>query len=222
MSKHDTVTILVHGIVRSSAVMKPLYKFLRATQKMDVINLSYPSTKMTIEEASEQHLTTLINKKELRKYRHVNFVTYSMGSLLLRYALSNVYKVNHYRAVMVAPINNGSRLAQLGKKFCLYRKVAGPAGSQLGIDEAAIHHRLDSRTPMSCGVIAGTRSNKWCPLNKLKGVPNDGRVSVETTKLEGMKDFIELPLTHLELIQDEQVHVKIANYLKRGRFNLNE
>ena len=67
------------------------------------------------------------------------------------------------------------------------------------------------------GVIAGTRdnpmSNKWLPI------PNDGMVSVESVRLEGMTDFTTLDVNHWELRNEPDVAAQVIEFLLHGRFD---
>ena len=66
------------------------------------------------------------------------------------------------------------------------------------------------------GVIAGTDS-----VNPLMGMvegESDGTVSVESTKLVGMKDFITLPYSHTFIMQAAPVAEQVAAFLRTGRF----
>ena len=66
------------------------------------------------------------------------------------------------------------------------------------------------------GVIAGTRStrlsDRWLP------VPNDGAVSVESARLEGMTDFIMLDVAHWDLRGNREVARQVIHFLREGEF----
>jgi hypothetical protein len=44
-------------------------------------------------------------------------------------------------------------------------------------------------------------------------------VSVSDTRLEGMRDFVVMPVSHAMIMQDRQVIRLVMNYLARGSFS---
>jgi hypothetical protein len=48
--------------------------------------------------------------------------------------------------------------------------------------------------------------------------PDDGKVSVERTKISGMTDHIVIHTTHPMMMNDDDVISQIKSFLKNGKF----
>jgi hypothetical protein len=67
------------------------------------------------------------------------------------------------------------------------------------------------------GVIAGNRSINWINSLLIPG-EDDGKVSLERTKLAGMADHLVLPATHPFIARDEAAIRQTIWFLRTGRF----
>jgi pimeloyl-ACP methyl ester carboxylesterase len=206
--------VVLHGIARSNKHMKTLAKFL-AQDGFDVINLSYPSTSYKIEE-----LTDLINSEissRVKKDKTIHFIGYSMGGLMVR-ALIHKYKYKNLgKVVQLAPPNQGSEVADFVKNFWPYKKIFGPAGQQLVTDKTAVKH-LFGEVNYDLGIIAGNLSIDPFSSAIIPG-ENDGKVAVERTKLEGMKDHIVVSASHTFFPSNKEVLKQTLYFIKNGKFN---
>jgi len=185
-----------------------------------VINVDYPSTKHSIEYLADEILWGIVALYSREPRSKVHFVTHSMGGIVVRYFLNNHDLPNLGRVVMLSPPNQGSELVDLLKNSFLFKKAIGPPGGQLGTKEDSLSLSLGP-VDFELGVIAGDRT-----INPLYSLiipgPDDGVVSVERTKVEGMKDFIVVPHSHTFIIQSEQVVEQIVYFLKHGMFKKKE
>lgn len=209
----DTV-ILLHGLGRTR------WSFWRVEQALrhegyHVINLSYPSRTHSIEELTRDWLAPLIAAQGAAP--RVHFVTHSMGGILLRCYLRDHAMPNLGRVVMLAPPNAGSELADRLKPTWLYRTLDGPAGQQLGTAGLPAALGPWPAGAGELGVIAGDRSLNPLFSSTLPG-PNDGKVTVASARLGGMKDFLTVPYSHTWLAWRGPVIAEILAFLRSGRF----
>ena len=207
--------ILLHGIFRTRRAMRPLEKFLQKKGYI-VLNLDYPSTRLSLNELLH-YIHGPINEFLKQEFTSVHFVGYSMGELLIRAYLKRNRPEHMGRVVMLGTPNKGSHLADFLKRWRLYRWLWGPAGQELGTKQEKIIP-LFGDVDYELGIIAGSRS--WDPLcNLVFDGPHDSRVAVESTKLEGMRDHLVLPLPHFCLPISARVKHQVLSFLQQGSFN---
>ena len=210
-SAPDTV-VLLHGLARSERAMRPLERRLEAAGYR-VHNLPYPSTELP-PEALVAHLAEQLAGC-CADVARPSFVTHSLGGILLRAYLAE-HAAGVGRVVMLAPPNHGSELADVVAGSSLLRLAFGPTAAQLGTDLASLPNRLPPAT-YELGVIAGTRS-----INPLSGLllpgDSDGTVSVASTRLAGMADFVTVPTSHTFILRSDAAGEQAVEFLRHGRF----
>ncbi|VAW86389.1 Lipase [hydrothermal vent metagenome] len=207
--------VLLHGLARTSNSMNELEQKL-TRESYYVANIDYPSRKKEIIELSE----IAINEGLARCHQHasspVNFVTHSLGGILVRQYYKNHSPENVKRVIMLGPPNNGSEVVDSLKNMPGYELLNGPAGQQLGTGNDDLPKRLGA-VNFELGVIAGTRSINLI-LSTFLPNPDDGKVSVESTKVDGMCGFVTLPVSHPFLMTDDQAISEVINFLAYGKF----
>jgi len=118
---------------------------------------------------------------------------------------------------MLGTPNGGSEVADLLKGFFIYRSFYGPAGLQLttGLDGLLTSLPI---VDYAVGIVAGNRSID--PISSLLVLPrpNDGRVSVNSSRLEGMADHITIKASHNGLLRHPLAIEQAISFLREGRF----
>jgi pimeloyl-ACP methyl ester carboxylesterase len=207
--------ILLHGLGRTPLSMKRLEWTLRR-ENYRVINLAYPSTRISVQDASNHWLGRVLCEQTTDPTVKIHFVAHSLGGIVLRQYLSNHQIKNLGRVVMLAPPNQGSELADRLRNNCLYKLTTGPAGQQLGTGDASVPLQL-APPNFDLGIIAGDRSLNPIFSACIPG-PDDGKVSVRSTQISGMQDFLVVHRTHTWMAWSRQVSTAATIFLRSGYF----
>lgn len=205
--------ILLHGLARTNYSMSPLATALENAGYVTV-NHDYPSTKHSINTLAEQVIPDALSL--CPQGAKIHFVTHSLGGILVRYYLSNNTIDNLGRVVMLGPPNKGSQVVDNLHDVPGFELINGPAGMQLGTGKFSIPKKLGP-ADFELGIIAGTRSINLI-LSTFLPNPDDGKVSVENTKLEGMADHVAIPVSHPFLMRNKKAINQVIHFLKYGAF----
>lgn len=213
----DDCVVLLHGLARSSWSMNDMAENM-AAEGYVAVNVDYPSQREPVEELARQAISEGLAKCRSYDSETIHFVTHSMGGILLRYYLSQEEIPELGRVVMLSPPNKGSEVVDHLRDYWFFKWHDGPAGQQLGTGSDSLPKSLGSAT-FPLGIITGDDAafyDFWAS-DMIPG-PDDGKVSVESAKLEGMTDFLVLPLSHTFIMDNEEVISQTLHFLKHERF----
>ncbi|HDZ07531.1 esterase/lipase family protein [Pseudohongiella sp.] len=208
--------VLLHGLSRTDFSMKRLQQEL-LENGYSVANTYYDSRHHSIEELADVAVEAGIAQCEQDLVRKIHFTTHSLGGILVRHYLARKSINKLGRVVMLAPPNRGSEVIDVFGSMPGFELFSGEPALQLGTGSNSVPLQLPPADDFELGVIAGTRSIS--PLFSL-ALPDrdDGKVSVESTKVEGMNDFIEVPYTHTFIMQRMEVIDQTLYFLRNGHF----
>ncbi len=206
--------VLLHGLARTPRAMETLEKQLTQSG-YTVMNVGYPSRQYPVEELAQRTFCHIL--QQLPEGMICHFVTHSMGGILLRYFLSKNKFPQLGRTVMLGPPNQGSEIVDKLHHYPGFYLMNGPAGMQLGTQQNSIPKNLGA-VDFELGVIAGYRSINLLLSSFILPGKNDGKVTVESTKTEGMSDHLILPVTHTFMMKNKQVIQQVIHFLCQGKF----
>lgn len=209
----DGCVVLLHGLWRSDGSMTRMEETLEEAG-FQVRNIGYESTKRTVEELAVETIPRALDA--CGDVTPVHFVTHSMGGILIRQYVEHDEIGPLGRVIMLGPPNQGSEVVDTYDRFSAFEWFSGPAGLQLGTGEASIPRSLGP-VSFDVGIIAGTRSINPI-LSTILPDRDDGKVSVESTRVEGMSDHLELPVNHVFMMRDPEVIAQVIHYLDHGSF----
>lgn len=208
--------VLLHGLARTAAAMRVIEQHLQAAGYWTV-SVDYPSRQKKIEVLAQEAVGKGISIcRDKHPNATIHFVGHSLGGILVRYYLSQQSIDNMGKLVMIAPPNGGTKLADIANRLFLFRWMCGSPLKQLGTDGlptkiGAVHYPtgiIAGRLPLSAFLIGGA----------LIARPNDGTLPVESTKVEGMQDFITVPCSHSLIIYSKTTARQTVNFIRDGTF----
>jgi hypothetical protein len=207
--------VLLHGLNRSWRAMRPMAEALQAAG-FATANIDYPSQSGSVEEIAPLAVGMGLDECRGTGAERIHFVTHSLGGILLRYQNKQSPIQDLGRVVMLGPPNQGSEIIDKTRDWPGFEMLAGEAGSQLGTDNGSIPCTLGP-VDFELGVIAGSKTINVFSSAMLPN-PDDGKVSVASTQVDGMNDFLVVGHSHHYITRSDVVFRNTESFLRHGRF----
>jgi len=208
--------ILLHGMARTKDSMSKLEEHL-AQNNYAVINSGYPSTSESVKKIADEYLAPMVARCLGSGAEKIHIVTHSLGGIVTRQYLQNHSLPDGSRIVMISPPNKGSELADTFRDWFVYKWLNGPAGQVLGTESESLPNSLKA-VGGEIGVITGDST-----LNPFYSwlIPgeDDGKVAVESARLEEMTDFLVVSSSHSFIMQHPEVLNQVVFFLQNGIFD---
>lgn len=213
--------VLLHGLAAPRWSMKLLGRYLQKECDYYPFVVEYASTRSTVDDQA-RGLANVI--KSLEGIDEIHLVGHSMGNIVIRrYLAGDNSPENGWRPdarigriVMIAPPNHGSITATRLSDFSLFQKLLGESGRQLGKGWQDLEQRL-AIPNVEFGIIAGGFGTRIGLSLTVPG-DDDGRISVETTRLAGATDFVVVSAVHEFIANDPRVLGLTGQFLASGFF----
>lgn len=211
-SSGETV-VLIHGLARGNVAMKTMAKRLVASG-YNVQQVGYKSLgetpELVLKDATKQ-----INACCSKLKSPVHLVGHSLGGILARAYLGNNSLPGLKSVVLIGSPNKGTPIVNAFKESW-WMKIAGDLALSLGTEDKGFLSTLKAPN-YPLGVIAGVVDTGGLFSTEIPG-DDDGLVPLESTKVEGMDDFIILNVGHGKMRDDDTVIAQLLHYLKEGKF----
>ena len=211
-AKQAPLVVLLHGLGRTRISM-----WLLASRLEDagfrVYRIGYRSLDRSPDEIIDA-ISRQIDECCTGHLGELHLVGHSLGGLLIRAYLQENRIPHLGRVVLIGTPNQGAELVDRFRNNCLL-SLLGPTTAALGSGSGSLPGRL-SKPYYPVGVIAGVIQGDWND-HWLEG-PDDGLISVEATRLEGMTDFIQVDSGHSMMRYNSEVARQTIEFLRTGRF----
>jgi pimeloyl-ACP methyl ester carboxylesterase len=208
--------VLLHGLARTHHSLRGLQHHLERAGYPTWAR-TYPSRRLSIAAAAD--LIADLIARELPPDRPLAVVTHSLGGIVARYLGA---RIAFTRIVMMAPPNQGSRVARDLHDKSFFRWFFGPAGQEIGTPDQGSTWPHPSAP---CAVIAGTAAPTiGNPTSWITGggayfaadQPNDGTLATIETRLPGMAAFATVDASHTWIMNHDRARELALNFLDEG------
>ncbi len=210
--------LLLHGIARTSASMRRLQRALEQAGYA-ALNLDYRSRHLPLD-ALVEAIHPAVARFTAASPGKLHIVAHSMGGLLARLYVARHRPARLGRVVMLGTPNGGSEVADFLRDWLLYRLIFGPAGQQLVTTPNDALLLAFGAVDYDLGVLAGDRPLIPLAAGLLLPGPNDGKVTVASTRLVGMADHYTLRRSHTRLASHPEAIAATLRFLADGRFGV--
>lgn len=200
--------LLLHGLWMNRFVMGWLARALDAAG-FRAGAVDYRGTR----DGMDAHVELLAQAVRDTPGARVHLVGHSMGGVIAMRYLARAADARIGRTVLLGAPVRGSQAARDFEGHALGRMLLG---ASIALWRAPFEQRVPAGREV--GAVAGTHAFGLGPLFVSLPGENDGVVTVEETRLDGLRDHIVLPVSHTGMLISEAVAQQAAAFLAHGSF----
>jgi len=200
--------VLVHGLWMNGVELSYLKRHLRHCG-FTPYRFRYRSVHRPIAQNAQQLARFVIGLEE----PVVHFVGHSLGGLVILRLFQDCPPSRPGRIVAIGSPFQGSHAARSLARFRVGQRFLGQS-----TEEALLGHSLAAPPARDVGIIAGTFGVGAGRIFPHLNSPSDGTVALEETHLEGVRERLEIPLTHTTLLFSRRTARAVCDFLRCGSF----
>lgn len=198
---------LVHGLWNRGWLMTAMAIRLRA-KGHEVAVFSYATRADDLDGHADQLYAFLDDNPA----EEIQLVGHSMGGLVILNMLKRYDDLPVGRVVLMGTPVKGSGAVRRLENIPGQKLLFGKARDNL------LQGFRNAPTEFETGMIRGTRAFGIGQIAGRHGETNDGSVAISETELDGLKDSIDLPVSHSEMLVSAKVVQQIEHFLLHGEF----
>lgn len=206
------VVVLVHGMFRTSTSMLALQRMLEQ-HGYQTVAFDYWSNHNRIETSAAELQQTLHARFAGHAPDELHFVAHSMGGLVCQEYLRRNDALAPSSCVYIAVPHRGAMLAELRRRWFVFRWIMGETGA-LQLAPADPLHQRPIPLPCPALVILGTQGPIVADSRSIDG-PDDGTIGVAEASLPGATDTLALPTGHTAILTDERTLRATLRFLRQ-------
>lgn len=217
--------LFIHGLWMTGAEAFAFRRRMERDHGFDTTVFAYRTT----QEPLDAVIDKLREHIDRQRSATLHVAAHSLGGLVaLNFLARHHATTPPGRLVLLGSPVNGSAAARRLGGFELGRRLIGPVATEVLLaawrrdgrasDDGSRGGPPYGEPPRDTGVVAGTR-----PMGLGRWVagfeePNDGTVAVAETELDGARDRLVLPVSHLGMLMSPRVAAACGHFFREGRF----
>ncbi len=193
------LVVLVHGMGRTRHSMCALARALERAG-YETLNYGYHSRRSGVDDHGDELTHRLAAAESRPEVTRIHLVGHSLGNIVIRSALVKRPLTKMGRVVMLAPPNQGARMADLSAGWLSWISRPLP---DLTTSAASAARTIPAPPGVQIGVIAGSR---------------DFMVRIPETRLDGQADQVVVSSGHTFIMRKRSAQEMTIRFLKTGSF----